>query len=278
MKYLKRYVHLARASKVLTVILCFASIAPAQAEGLRDATLRPGWLANDGSYYTALDLTLSKGWKTYWRAPGEYGYPPKIEYNGSTNLQKAETIWPAPIVFGSDNMKTIGYLEHLVLPIKLTPIDAAQPITLELSAQLGICLDICVPIFLSFSQQLDPLQQSADPETLLALEHQPVPRAQSNLQNLDCTFTPHEDAILITIGAAIPSLGAHETLIIEYKQQNHWIIMEPTRRDGPMLHALGYLTDDTGAAPLSISRQKIQITVIGSLGAADLGDCTAQPG
>jgi hypothetical protein len=45
-----------------------------------------------------------------------------------------------------------------------------------------------------------------------------------------------------------------------------------------MLHALGYLTDDTGAAPLSISRQKIQITVIGSLGAADLGDCTAQPG
>ena len=63
MKYLKRYVHLARASEVLTAILCFASIAPAQAEGLRDATLRPGWLANDGSYYTALDLTLSKGWK-----------------------------------------------------------------------------------------------------------------------------------------------------------------------------------------------------------------------
>ena len=277
MIYLKRYVHLAIASTVLTVILCLASIAPAQAEGLRNAMLRPGWLASDGNYYTALDLMLSKGWKTYWRAPGEYGYPPKIEYTGSTNLQKAEPIWPAPIVFGSDNMETIGYAEHLVLPIKLTPVDAAHPIKLELSAQLGICLDICVPIFLSFSQQLDPVQRSADLATLLALENQPVPRAQSNLQYLDCKFTPHEDAILITIAAAIPSLGARETLIIEYKQLDHWVLMEPTRREGPLLQALGYLTDETGAAPLSISRQKIQITLIGSLGAADLGDCTAQP-
>jgi len=277
MIYLKRYVNLAIASTVLTAILYFASIAPAQAEGLRNAMLRPGWLASDGNYYTALDLMLSKGWKTYWRAPGEYGYPPKIEYTGSTNLQKAEPIWPAPIVFGSDNMETIGYAEHLVLPIKLTPVDAAHPIKLELSAQLGICLDICVPIFLSFSQQLDPVRRSADLATLLALENQPVPRAQSNLQYLDCKFTPHEDAILITIGAAIPSLGARETLIIEYKQQDHWVLMEPTRREGPLLHALGYLTDETGAAPLSISRQKIQITLIGSLGAADLGDCTAQP-
>lgn len=273
---LKRFVHLAIASTVLTAIICFASIAPAQAEGLRNAMLRPGWLARDGNYYTALDLMLSKGWKTYWRAPGEYGYPPKIEYTGSTNLQKAEPIWPAPIIFGSDNMETIGYAEHLVLPIKLTPVDAAHPIKFELSAQLGICLDICVPIFLSFSQQLDPVQRSADLATLLALENQPVPRAQSNLQHLDCKFTPHEDAILITIGAAIPSLGARETLIIEYKQQDHWVLMEPTRREGPLLQALGYLTDETGAAPLSISRQKIQITLIGSQGAADLGDCTAQ--
>ena len=72
MKYLKQDVHLAIASAVLSAILCFASISPAQAEGLRNAMLRPGWLASDGSYYTALDLTLSKGWKTYWRAPGEY--------------------------------------------------------------------------------------------------------------------------------------------------------------------------------------------------------------
>ena len=75
----------------------------------------------------------------------------------------------------------------------------------------------------------------------------------------------------------IPSLGAPERLIIEYKQKNHWIIMEPTRREGPMLHALGYLTDEVGAAPNSVSRQKIQITAIGRSGAADLGDCTVQP-
>ena len=138
--------------------------------------------------------------------------------------QTALELLAAPIIFGSDNMETIGYAEHLVLPIKLTPVDAAHPIKLELSAQLGICLDICVPIFLSLSQQLDPVQRSADPATLLALENQPVPRAQSNLQYLDCAVTPDEDAILITIGAAIPSLGARETLIIEYKQQNHWVM------------------------------------------------------
>src|SRR5690349_13049323 len=30
-----------------------------------------------------LEITLKSGWKTYWRSPGDAGFPPEIKFDGS---------------------------------------------------------------------------------------------------------------------------------------------------------------------------------------------------
>src|SRR5688572_22967861 len=44
----------------------------------------------------ALHIVLQPGWKTYWRSPGDAGYPPQIDVAGSTNAARAELMWPVP--------------------------------------------------------------------------------------------------------------------------------------------------------------------------------------
>ena len=43
-----------------------------------------------------LEFALQPHWKIYWRAPGDAGYPPQLDWTGSDNLAGATTEWPAP--------------------------------------------------------------------------------------------------------------------------------------------------------------------------------------
>ncbi len=46
-----------------------------------------------------LEFELEPDWKVYWRAPGDAGYPPAIDWSGSENLAAAEMMWPVPARF-----------------------------------------------------------------------------------------------------------------------------------------------------------------------------------
>ncbi|MBL8674080.1 MAG: disulfide bond formation protein DsbD, partial [Rhodospirillales bacterium] len=56
-----------------------------------------------------LQFRLKPGWKIYWRSPGDAGFPPTIEWNGSTNLGKTAFLWPAPTRFKVSDLSNIGY-------------------------------------------------------------------------------------------------------------------------------------------------------------------------
>src|SRR5690349_3234110 len=43
-----------------------------------------------------LDIKLKPGWKTYWRSPGDAGFPPVLTFDGSENVAKAEMAYPTP--------------------------------------------------------------------------------------------------------------------------------------------------------------------------------------
>ncbi|MBK4585438.1 protein-disulfide reductase, partial [Enterobacter hormaechei] len=53
-----------------------------------------------------LDVALQKGWKTYWRSPGEGGVAPAIKWH-----QPVEAIWrwPVPQRFDVAGITTQGY-------------------------------------------------------------------------------------------------------------------------------------------------------------------------
>ncbi|MBT3916469.1 MAG: hypothetical protein HN731_11945 [Rhodospirillaceae bacterium] len=92
-----------------------------------------------------LQFKLKKGWKIYWRAPGDAGFPPNLNWQKSENLAKTEFGWPLPSRFEVLGLQTLGYKKEVVFPITATVKDPAQPLKLRAELNYLTCDDICIP-------------------------------------------------------------------------------------------------------------------------------------
>ena len=77
-------------------------IAAATATGARD------------SLPAGLHIRLQPGWKVYWRSAGDAGFPPSLEWAGSTNLAGAEMAFPVPKRFSILGLQSYGYGDEVV--------------------------------------------------------------------------------------------------------------------------------------------------------------------
>lgn len=92
-----------------------------------------------------LEFQLKPHWKIYWRSPGDAGYPPRIDWTGSQNLRGAAMGWPAPKRFAVLGLQTVGYENHVVLPIAATATQPGKALDLKAALSYLTCSDICVP-------------------------------------------------------------------------------------------------------------------------------------
>ncbi len=92
-----------------------------------------------------LHWRMSKNWKIYWRAPGDAGFPPKPDWEGSENLENAEILWPAPERFSVLGIDTIGYKDEALLPVRATIRNPGQALKIRAVVDYLTCDDICVP-------------------------------------------------------------------------------------------------------------------------------------
>ena len=92
-----------------------------------------------------LQFTLSPGWKTYWRSPGDAGFPVTVDWTGSTNLASAGFAWPVPHRFTLFGLDTFGYEDEVVFPIAAKLVDPGQPLGLRLKVDYLVCEKICIP-------------------------------------------------------------------------------------------------------------------------------------
>lgn len=100
----------------------------------------------DGSRWRAgLDIALDKGWKTYWRMPGDAGVPPEFDWTRSVNVADVKLHWPAPARFFDAGGETVGYKHRVVFPLDVTLKDSAAPAKLALDLLFAVCDDICMP-------------------------------------------------------------------------------------------------------------------------------------
>ena len=58
-----------------------------------------------------LEYQLDPGWKTYWKSPGGGGFPQKILWNNSSNVENLKIYWPTPTEFEILGLKSLGYEE-----------------------------------------------------------------------------------------------------------------------------------------------------------------------
>ena len=92
-----------------------------------------------------LEMQLAPGWKTYWRAPGDAGLPPVVDWAGSENLAAAELRFPAPERFTLFGLETYGYGGTVIFPVDATlerPGDGAK---FRASVDVLVCEKICIP-------------------------------------------------------------------------------------------------------------------------------------
>lgn len=102
-----------------------------------------------------LAVELEKGWKTYWRSPGEGGIAPAITWQG--NPPPATWFWPTPQRFDVAGISTQGYQQRVTLPIVLK---GAVPQQLKGRLTLSTCSNVCIltdyPFKLDLTTPADP--------------------------------------------------------------------------------------------------------------------------
>ncbi|MEH6525491.1 MAG: protein-disulfide reductase DsbD domain-containing protein [Sneathiella sp.] len=101
-----------------------------------------------------LQVQLQKGWKIYWRSPGDAGIPPQFDWSGSMNFKQSTIHWPAPEQFDVFGLTTWGYHDEVVYPITVDIEDSSQPLDLKLKLFYGICEQVCIPYQHEFSLSL----------------------------------------------------------------------------------------------------------------------------
>ncbi|MDF0595430.1 protein-disulfide reductase DsbD domain-containing protein [Psychromarinibacter halotolerans] len=245
------------------------AVSPDQAANV---TVLPGWRTPSGTRMTALRIQLSPGWKTYWRAPGDAGIPPRFDWQGSSNLRTVAFHWPTPSVFDVNGMRTIGYKNELILPIELTPERPDQPIVLNAAVQLGVCHDVCLPLNVTVSADLADAGQS-DPRINAALAAQPFSETEGSVTSARCAVEPIRDGLRITATVAMPSLGPGEVAVFEHPDQTIWVAEAEAHRNGDALTAVTEMVPPN-AKPFSLDRSKLRITVLGNGRAVDIWGCT----
>ncbi len=244
------------------------------ADDIVDARILPGWRGANGQHTSALQITLKDGWKTYWRAPGDAGIPPRFDWQGSKNLAGVEVVWPAPIVFTQSGLKSVGYKDVLILPLKITPRKGADNIALEGEIEIGVCQDICVPVSLKVSQELPQQAGKRDSRIVAALAEQPYSAKEAGVSHVSCHVTPVKNGMKLSAKITLPRKGKSEFVAIEAGDPKVWVSQAETTRKGQTLYAETTLYHADGG-PFSLNRSNLRITVIGGKSAVDIQGCPA---
>ncbi len=233
--------------------------------------MRPGWRTEAGTHVAALHLHLAENWKTYWRAPGDGGIPPRFDWSGSENLGAMTLHWPRPVAFDQGGLRSIGYRDELVLPMEFEIIDPAAPARLSGTMELGVCETICIPVTLRLSAELSVTGRN-DPVIRAALAEVPGPARALGLTGVDCAVEPIRDGVRLTAELQMPSLGAQEVVVFELPDAEVWISESRSERQGDRLRAAADMVPP-GGAPFAVDRSQLRITVIAEDRAAEHQGC-----
>lgn len=243
------------------------------AGAVADVSLIGGWRLDNGHIMGALRVTMAPGWKTYWRAGGGTGIPPRFDWANSENLAGVTLHWPSPHLITVEGVTVIGYKNELVLPIEFTPKVAGQDITARARLQIGICKDVCIPASKNLSLSLKA--SATEPNFLiqLALADQPISPRAAGLNARSCHLEKTEDGYRLTGRFSLPHKGHKpEMVVFETPDPDIWIASATTSRKGATLEARADMISLSGKA-FSPNPKALRITVIGEDQAIEMSGC-----
>ena len=259
-------------SGLLAVVASAAGAGPL--DDAYEARLLPGWRTADGQHMAAMEIRLAEGWKTYWRAPGDAGIPPRFDWRGSGNLADVTFSWPTPQVMDQDGVQVIGYAGHLILPMTVIPKRQGRDVRLSGSVDLGVCKEVCVPVTVQLEQTLASDTTKPDARIAAAMADQPYSAREAKVGQVTCRIAPLEDGLQLTAEMDLPNTGGQEVAVIETDNPQVWVAQGRTSRKGKRLTTVTELYHVEGRS-FAINRNTLRITVIGTSHAVDIQGCAA---
>lgn len=263
-------------TRFMTSVLAFCVASPlwaGPADGVAELEILSGWRTADGTHVAGLRIQLAPGWKTYWRAPGDGGIPPRFGWQGSENLDGAAFHWPVPEVFGQNGMRSIGYTDVVVIPVELSLDNAGQPARMRGQLQIGVCEEICVPVVLDFDAVL-PVGGARDSAIVAAMLDRPNTAAEAGVGAVTCSIDPIEDGLRVTARVDMAPMGGAENVVIESGDQQVWVSQPQTWRDGNALFARSDMIHVNGGG-FALNRSEVRITVLAGNSSVDIRGCDA---
>lgn len=263
------------------LIMTMCALAPALAARAEDWPIQGvaafellGGYPVDGGQMVAARIRMKPGWKTYWRAPGGNGIPPRFDWSGSQNLGTVSFLWPEPKVFRISGVRTIGYTDELVLPVRITPRNPGQPIRLRGQVAFGVCDDICLPVATNFDVSVDGTRGSGVAAIKQALAKAPLSARAAGVSGVACAISKVADGFRIAARFRLPSARDGQFTIVEFPHPDVWVEQAATRVEGAQVTAEATLYP-LSDAPLVLDRSRLRLTVLGGARAVEISGCPA---
>lgn len=115
-------------------------------KGLKSSVrLIAGGAGTEGVLKAGIEITLDRGYKTYWRSPGDSGLPPRFDWSASENVGGITVSWPVPERFEDGVGYSIGYASDIILPLSVRAINPGKPVKLVLNLDYAVCEKLCIP-------------------------------------------------------------------------------------------------------------------------------------
>ncbi len=150
-----------------------------------------------------VEFRMKPGWKIYWRAPGDAGFPPSLDWTGSQNLKSAALRWPAPTRFTVLGLETLGYHDHVVLPVAAENAAPGRPVEIKAHLRYLTCENLCIPYETTLALALPAGPATPAPEAAEIARFAELVPGPDGTQGLDVT------------GASLtPPAGQAETLTL----------------------------------------------------------------
>lgn len=149
-----------------------------------------------------LEIKLDPGWKTYWRMPGDAGVSPTFDWAGSVNIAKATASYPAPHRMADQGGEAVGYKDAVIFPFWIEPRNPELPVPAVLTANYGICKNICVPVEITLTGAC----YGTSPATAAAVEA--VPRRPGEARA--------SDPKLVAVGGSVVAPAPRLTFEVDF--------------------------------------------------------------
>ena len=263
---------------VLPLLLLMTAV-PAAADPLdasdaaAEVALLDGWRQSDGTRIAGVEISLAPGWHTYWRVPGAAGVPPVFDWSASTNLAAVAYEWPRPIVFENFGLRMFGYADRVVLPVRLTPKDPAEPMNVALDVTFGVCREICSQAERRIEARLAPDAPAAGrPRIEAALGQRALTASEAGVVGVTCALAPAGADFALTAEVTFAEApGPGQTAIIE-AGPDLYAGEAATRTAGRTLVARAPVAAGTGPV---LARDDLRVTVLDDRRAVDIRGCDA---